>query len=271
MSEIKIYPPPPGFAARALINAATLRLDVPRVGHEHGSVLGQASRERLTWSKPFTQVKDTSFDAKDLHVRWFADGELNVSVELPRPPSREAPRADRDPLGARRPARLAAAHQLSRAARERLQVLERAEAPRRQERRPRHDLHADDSRDGDRDARLRAHRRRPLGRVRRFLARSVEGPHRGLRVARRHHGRRRRARRQESSAESQRRRGAQRRARHDGRARRRRAAHGRQHRVDARPRPVVRGRPRWRFGRLPGRADERRGSAIHSLYVGLDG
>ncbi|HEY3518822.1 MAG TPA: acetate--CoA ligase [Gammaproteobacteria bacterium] len=38
------------------------------------------ARERLTWSKPFTQVKDTSFDANDLHVRWFADGELNVSV-----------------------------------------------------------------------------------------------------------------------------------------------------------------------------------------------
>jgi len=36
--------------------------------------------KRLDWSKPFTKVKDVSFDAKDLHVRWFYDGELNACV-----------------------------------------------------------------------------------------------------------------------------------------------------------------------------------------------
>ncbi len=35
---------------------------------------------RLDWMKPFTQVKDVSFDAKDFRVRWYADGVLNVSV-----------------------------------------------------------------------------------------------------------------------------------------------------------------------------------------------
>ncbi len=34
----------------------------------------------LTWSKPFTQVRDTNFDPADLRIRWFADGELNASV-----------------------------------------------------------------------------------------------------------------------------------------------------------------------------------------------
>ncbi len=34
----------------------------------------------LNWSKPFTQVKDTNFDPADLRIRWFADGELNASV-----------------------------------------------------------------------------------------------------------------------------------------------------------------------------------------------
>jgi len=34
----------------------------------------------LEWLKPFTTVKDTSFDKSDLHIRWFADGELNVAV-----------------------------------------------------------------------------------------------------------------------------------------------------------------------------------------------
>ncbi|MFN3817085.1 acetate--CoA ligase [Brevundimonas sp.] len=36
--------------------------------------------ERLDWSKPFTEVKDVSFDREDFRIRWFADGELNVSV-----------------------------------------------------------------------------------------------------------------------------------------------------------------------------------------------
>ncbi|MFN4297269.1 MAG: acetate--CoA ligase [Brevundimonas sp.] len=36
--------------------------------------------ERLDWSKPFTEVKDVSFDRVDFRIRWFADGELNASV-----------------------------------------------------------------------------------------------------------------------------------------------------------------------------------------------
>ena len=36
---------------------------------------------RLDWMRFPEQVKDTSFDAADFHVRWYADGELNASVE----------------------------------------------------------------------------------------------------------------------------------------------------------------------------------------------
>jgi len=36
--------------------------------------------ELLQWMKPFKNVKDVSFSAKDLHVRWFHDGTLNVSA-----------------------------------------------------------------------------------------------------------------------------------------------------------------------------------------------
>lgn len=35
---------------------------------------------RLDWITPFTQAKDTSFDEADFRIRWFADGELNVSA-----------------------------------------------------------------------------------------------------------------------------------------------------------------------------------------------
>ncbi len=34
--------------------------------------------ERIDWIKPFTTVKDVSFAKDDLHIRWFADGSLNV-------------------------------------------------------------------------------------------------------------------------------------------------------------------------------------------------
>jgi acetyl-CoA synthetase len=36
--------------------------------------------KRVDWIKPFTKVKDVSFDAKDLHIRWFEDGTLNVAA-----------------------------------------------------------------------------------------------------------------------------------------------------------------------------------------------
>jgi acetyl-CoA synthetase len=36
--------------------------------------------KRLEWSTPYTQIKDVSFAKDDLHIRWFADGELNVTV-----------------------------------------------------------------------------------------------------------------------------------------------------------------------------------------------
>ena len=67
-------------------------------------------------------------------------------------------------------------------------VLHRA---RRQGRRPGRDLHADDPRDGRRDARLRPDRRAAHGRLRRLLRRGAGRPDPGLRRQRRRHRRRR--------------------------------------------------------------------------------
>jgi acetyl-CoA synthetase len=36
--------------------------------------------KRIDWIKPFSKVKDVSYDAKDLHIRWFYDGTLNASA-----------------------------------------------------------------------------------------------------------------------------------------------------------------------------------------------
>ncbi|MBW3567386.1 MAG: acetate--CoA ligase [Proteobacteria bacterium] len=35
--------------------------------------------KRLDWMRPYTEVKDVSWDAHDLHIKWFHDGTLNVS------------------------------------------------------------------------------------------------------------------------------------------------------------------------------------------------
>jgi acetyl-CoA synthetase len=80
MTETKIYPPPPAFAARALINASTYASMYRESVTNTEAFWAKQARERLTWIKTFREIKDTSFDAKDLHVRWFADGELNVAA-----------------------------------------------------------------------------------------------------------------------------------------------------------------------------------------------
>lgn len=34
--------------------------------------------KRITWIKPYTKIKDVSYDQKDLHVKWYYDGTLNI-------------------------------------------------------------------------------------------------------------------------------------------------------------------------------------------------
>ena len=36
--------------------------------------------ERLTWIRPFTKVGNWSYDADNLHIKWFEDGALNVAA-----------------------------------------------------------------------------------------------------------------------------------------------------------------------------------------------
>ena len=36
--------------------------------------------KRIDWIKPYSQISDVSYDAKDLHIKWFADGSLNAAA-----------------------------------------------------------------------------------------------------------------------------------------------------------------------------------------------
>ncbi|MBZ0129096.1 MAG: acetate--CoA ligase [Rhodobacteraceae bacterium] len=79
MTANKIYPPSADFVKHAHIDAAKYRAlyDASRANPEafwaeHG--------KRVDWIKPFTKVKNTTFAHPDVSIKWFEDGELNVSA-----------------------------------------------------------------------------------------------------------------------------------------------------------------------------------------------
>ncbi|MBP7001263.1 acetate--CoA ligase [Amaricoccus sp.] len=78
MSE-EMHQPPAEAVKRAWVDAAgyagmyAASMDDPaRFWGEHG--------KRLDWTKPYSKVKNTSFDFHNVSIKWFEDGELNVSA-----------------------------------------------------------------------------------------------------------------------------------------------------------------------------------------------
>ncbi|PSU31259.1 acetate--CoA ligase [Photobacterium lutimaris] len=79
MSEVHVYPVNQDIAANAHITDEQYRemyqqsvINPEGFWREHGQV--------VDWIKPFSQVKNTSFDTGHVSVNWFADGTLNVSA-----------------------------------------------------------------------------------------------------------------------------------------------------------------------------------------------
>jgi acetyl-CoA synthetase len=75
----EIYPVPPGFAERARVNAEDYNRRY-RASIENPEAFWAEEAKFLQWIKPFSRISDTSFDARDLRIRWFEDGTLNASV-----------------------------------------------------------------------------------------------------------------------------------------------------------------------------------------------
>jgi acetyl-CoA synthetase len=75
----KIYPVPEAWAANALVKAADYDRLYAEAANDPDS-FWRREAGRLDWMRPFTSVKDTSFDEADFRIRWFADGALNVSA-----------------------------------------------------------------------------------------------------------------------------------------------------------------------------------------------
>ncbi|HEU4663799.1 MAG TPA: acetate--CoA ligase [Dokdonella sp.] len=74
-----LHPVSADFAARARIDKAAYERDYAESVRDPVAFWDRIGR-RLDWIKPYTQVKDVSYDARDLHIRWYADGELNLAA-----------------------------------------------------------------------------------------------------------------------------------------------------------------------------------------------
>ncbi|HEY5107230.1 MAG TPA: acetate--CoA ligase [Caulobacteraceae bacterium] len=79
VSEGQVFQVPPAWAKRAHMDAAGYQAALKRVESDPDGFWREVG-ERLDWIEPFTEVKDVSFEADDFHIRWFADGVLNVCV-----------------------------------------------------------------------------------------------------------------------------------------------------------------------------------------------
>ena len=78
MSE-EMIPVPASWAANARVNAERRAADHARsLADSDAYWLEQAAR--LDWITAPTKTDESSFDADDFAIRWFADGRLNVSM-----------------------------------------------------------------------------------------------------------------------------------------------------------------------------------------------
>ena len=74
-----IHSASPEFIAGAAIKAADYHRDYARSIADPDGYWREVAN-RLDWYRFPTRIREVSFDPADLHIRWFADGQLNASV-----------------------------------------------------------------------------------------------------------------------------------------------------------------------------------------------
>ena len=79
MSAEKLFSPSAAQQANAQINQTQYNA-LYQQSIENPDEFWQEQAKRIDWMAPFSEVKDVSFAKDDLHIRWFADGNLNASV-----------------------------------------------------------------------------------------------------------------------------------------------------------------------------------------------
>ncbi|SFC15993.1 acetyl-CoA synthetase [Marinospirillum celere] len=75
----KLYPVPSELAKTAWIDKEKY-LSMYKESVENPEAFWAEQGKRIDWMKPYTKVKNTSFDSHNVDIRWFEDGTLNASV-----------------------------------------------------------------------------------------------------------------------------------------------------------------------------------------------
>lgn len=79
MSESAIYPTPEAWKKRALTDNAGYEKSYA-ASIDDPETFWAEQAQRIDWMRPFSKVKDVSYAQADLHINWYADGELNVAA-----------------------------------------------------------------------------------------------------------------------------------------------------------------------------------------------
>ncbi|HLD13234.1 MAG TPA: acetate--CoA ligase [Burkholderiales bacterium] len=75
----KTYNVSADVAKQAWVDEKKYRAMYERSVKDPDGFWAEQAKEFVTWSKPWTRVSDWSFDAKNLHIKWFEGGKLNVA------------------------------------------------------------------------------------------------------------------------------------------------------------------------------------------------
>ena len=78
MSDDKIYDVPAEWRKRAYADEARYEELYARSVKDPNGFWGEQAK-RIDWIKPFTKVKNTSYDPHNVSIKWFEDGTLNVA------------------------------------------------------------------------------------------------------------------------------------------------------------------------------------------------
>ncbi|MGO1750316.1 MAG: acetate--CoA ligase [Marinobacter sp.] len=79
MTDKHLYPVSPDVAKRALLNREQYD-EMYRQSIDDPDAFWGEHGKRIDWIKPYTKVKNTTFEYDDLSIKWFEDGQLNASV-----------------------------------------------------------------------------------------------------------------------------------------------------------------------------------------------
>ncbi|MFZ5836460.1 MAG: acetate--CoA ligase [Pseudomonadota bacterium] len=79
MSNDQTFPVPAEWAKKAWVDNAKY-LAMYEASIKNPEAFWGEQGKRIDWIRPYTKVKDVSFDAKDFRIRWYEDGTLNASV-----------------------------------------------------------------------------------------------------------------------------------------------------------------------------------------------